>query len=1401
MDNDFEANLTSGICPFEVAFKIISDIDLFDRCDDGIKYLLFDFGDGLYSTSLSFFHNHTYTKIGTYSVSLYLSNEYISYDLNQYGYIEVNSNIKPISKLNYIIVSSFYPQFSVNYTKLFINKLVIFQIDIDDLIFSQVNFILFDFGDGSYSDILSKKHYKQYTKEGIYTVTLYISKSPILFKVKNGIINVISNKCLFYKTKINCITIIELDKLDFYAIPTFCVGSLYTKFTLDIANSDFNLISDIRFEFGDDTSSILKQKEYTKTYSLLDCECCEKYNVNLYVGLGPINDLDYTESVKKEEYIHLISKDFTFDITVDNDHGFLPLEINFKIDIDLNVYMNCIKYILIDFGDGNYKYCSDEFEFNHIYTTEGLFTVIVYMSYEQIKYTVNSGIIVEGDCCLKVVKPNLIDVRKLIFTCQFDPIEGLLELEVTLDIIITDRVLEFCKYILIDFGDSNYIYSTTINRQYKHIYTVPKLYYAAVYISDVKINFEIQDVSDVDLNVSCLNPQSVEECRKIIHFNPCDNPRVVKCEENIRVKKILFVFISNHCPCDGLISSLSCVGFWYNFSFIFISGSTKSDLTPNRLKLQIDGLPSGYKIPLKDDDVDIYTLETNKLTSEFNWAAKKTDGMIVNSIDSFSTITVQILESTNIDKIRIKSNVRNLTLDVNSVITFNKTQTEFKINGANFTPFIYTKSPIEFYGFDNYQSSNQYQEEKSLVIMPYYQLITDNSISAFTVTFTISITDEDFKLVRYLLFDFGDGTYSQIISKTHTKSYITTGIFTVILYLSTNEIKFNVECKKIIVENVDKMHSYKLIDYVNVVEVKFKVSPDSQTNIKNSTLYFNVTYETTTFEPSSESSCPNKPAKGNIWKTFEWYGLFDYGDGTYENKFSTIYSHTYTKMGIYVTVLYLSTSIIDVEIIDDKLIVTSDSQLYCYYTTVAIIDIEFKILTYPGSCFVPFLNYFEIDIDHTVFESFVKYVLWDFGDSSTSILVSYQNNHTYKVVHSFYVSVYLSSKPIFYIPGASISGTPGLPGTISNPDVNVPVIVSNLDGLYWNRIQIEGFESKIDFSATPTSGSNPLNVTFTITSSDQTQLSIVKEMCFNFGDGTCSTPSMNLTASHTYSADGKYTVILYISCVSGQITIVDNKITNTDLLTITKTEYIIVYSLITLTCVKMGLGSGLVTSLDTLINCGSVCSAAVSMNSSYSLTATPDNGSAFKSWNYVIDGITSTFSTNPLIGDLSTTDLTIYAEFVLTEADYVVITYYFNSSGGIDLDTVSQVIQPYVGGEVGYGRNSEDAPYLTWSGDNTGTGTECVMFNMKAFLIEYPSKPPVQFKCSAHWFGSISSGEMSLDIKGYKDGTMSLSNFEFFNTGGSLAYQLSYPFTITSRYNNPQHLATFQYLNSSLTKI
>jgi hypothetical protein len=144
-------------------------------------------------------------------------------------------------------------------------------------------------------------------------------------------------------------------------------------------------------------------------------------------------------------------------------------------------------------------------------------------------------------------------------------------------------------------------------------------------------------------------------------------------------------------------------------------------------------------------------------------------------------------------------------------------------------------------------------------------------------------------------------------------------------------------------------------------------------------------------------------------------------------------------------------------------------------------------------------------------------------------------------------------------------------------------------------------------------------------------------------------------------------------------------------------------------------------------------------------------------------------------------------------ADYLIITYQFSSLGGKDLDTRTGISSPLNAGPLGFcDAGSSGNPYIVWSGDNTGTGVESCMID----LTKFSTNDVIQINCSGLWWSVRNNGDMSLDIKAYEGGAMSLVGYQFVNNGGQQSAETSFSGNVHangSQCQNMESIGTITY--------
>jgi len=147
----------------------------------------------------------------------------------------------------------------------------------------------------------------------------------------------------------------------------------------------------------------------------------------------------------------------------------------------------------------------------------------------------------------------------------------------------------------------------------------------------------------------------------------------------------------------------------------------------------------------------------------------------------------------------------------------------------------------------------------------------------------------------------------------------------------------------------------------------------------------------------------------------------------------------------------------------------------------------------------------------------------------------------------------------------------------------------------------------------------------------------------------------------------------------------------------------------------------------------------------------------------------------------------IIANSKFADFDYAVIKYSWTSGNGTDLDTRTATVDLpdplYNQVDLGWSRyGSGSMPtggsyvgpsssnyYLWWSGDFTGSsGNEACLVNFLNLESSYPTLQELTIRMRAFWYGNRLNGNMQLNITTYKGGTMSISGYNFINTGGTL---------------------------------
>ena len=124
--------------------------------------------------------------------------------------------------------------------------------------------------------------------------------------------------------------------------------------------------------------------------------------------------------------------------------------------------------------------------------------------------------------------------------------------------------------------------------------------------------------------------------------------------------------------------------------------------------------------------------------------------------------------------------------------------------------------------------------------------------------------------------------------------------------------------------------------------------------------------------------------------------------------------------------------------------------------------------------------------------------------------------------------------------------------------------------------------------------------------------------------------------------------------------------------------------------------------------------------------------------------------------------------------DYAVVRYIWTPQGGTDLDTRTSIIDPPRNNVVGWAKGSTDENFLTWVGDNTGSGIESVLIDITALKSIYPNKKTFIFQFKAFWYATRASGDFRLEIETYQGGQMIIGDgYNYYNEGGVLVQNLT----------------------------
>ena len=131
-------------------------------------------------------------------------------------------------------------------------------------------------------------------------------------------------------------------------------------------------------------------------------------------------------------------------------------------------------------------------------------------------------------------------------------------------------------------------------------------------------------------------------------------------------------------------------------------------------------------------------------------------------------------------------------------------------------------------------------------------------------------------------------------------------------------------------------------------------------------------------------------------------------------------------------------------------------------------------------------------------------------------------------------------------------------------------------------------------------------------------------------------------------------------------------------------------------------------------------------------------------------------------------------------ADYIMLTYEFTT--GRDLDTRTRIVTPDVGQDtqnkyLGWSRYAQyplsGEPYEIWSGDNTGTGFESVLFNINLFKTTYPLEDILVIDARGFWYNTLGTTPVNVAATLWKGGLPIKNGFLWENPTATEIFQIS----------------------------
>lgn len=132
-----------------------------------------------------------------------------------------------------------------------------------------------------------------------------------------------------------------------------------------------------------------------------------------------------------------------------------------------------------------------------------------------------------------------------------------------------------------------------------------------------------------------------------------------------------------------------------------------------------------------------------------------------------------------------------------------------------------------------------------------------------------------------------------------------------------------------------------------------------------------------------------------------------------------------------------------------------------------------------------------------------------------------------------------------------------------------------------------------------------------------------------------------------------------------------------------------------------------------------------------------------------------------------------HGETILQDFEFAVIRYIWTEQGGRDLDTRTRITNPSRNVDVGWNRSQSDGQYLIWGGDNTSSGIECVLLNIKQMSTDFNDQNTLRVDCKCFWYSAVASGNLKIQFATYKNGSMQQNGYDFINVGGQLVQDIT----------------------------